>query len=259
MHPRHQQALISIVRGNCPSNSIRDKRTTLNAGLTYKETNNFLLGSRIEVGSRQYTVANLGLSHSRRMLGGLWVFDASYAQGLGLFGAVGRGEPGAGDADPEFSKFSGTISVTRPFAVSGQNLQLSSMISGQYSPDNLFGAEQISLGGYSNVRGLRDSVFFGNSGLFTRNEIAWRTMPWADNATLAKRLGELRPYAGIDYGHVFGEERFGLEGGDIAGWTVGMRLAGGNIGADIGYSRIFQNSAETGARDLFFVSTSLQW
>lgn len=237
----------------------KDSITTLNAGLNYKETNNFLMGSRIEVGSRQYTVANLGLSHSRRMLGGLWVFDVNYAQGLGLFGATERGEPGAGDAEPEFSKFSGTISVTQPFQVAGQNLQFSSMINGQYSPDNLYGAEQMSLGGYSNVRALRDSVLFGNNGLFTRNEITWRTMPWADNAMLAKGLGELRPYAGIDYGHIFEQDRFGIEGGDIAGWTVGARLAGGRIGADIGYSRIFQNSAETAPRDLFFVSTSLRW
>ncbi|GAB1581069.1 ShlB/FhaC/HecB family hemolysin secretion/activation protein [Phyllobacterium phragmitis] len=237
----------------------KDSITTLNAGLTYKETNNFLMGSRIEVGSREYTVANLGVSHSRRWLGGLWVFDVSYSQGLGIFGAVERGEPGAGDADPQFSKFSGTVSVTRPFELSGQNLQFSSMINGQYSPDNLFGAEQISLGGYSNVRGVRDSVLFGNNGFFTRNEITWRTMPWADNAFLAKGLGELRPYVGLDYGHVFGEERYRIEGGDIAGWTVGARLAGGRIGADIGYSRIFEASAEAADKDIFFVSTSLRW
>ncbi|PRD40443.1 ShlB/FhaC/HecB family hemolysin secretion/activation protein [Phyllobacterium phragmitis] len=237
----------------------KDSITTLNAGITYKETNNFLMGSRIEVGSREYTVANLGASHSRRWLGGLWVFDVSYSQGLGIFGAVERGEPGAGDADPQFSKFSGTVSVTRPFELSGQNLQFSGMINGQYSPDNLFGAEQISLGGYSNVRGVRDSVLFGNNGFFTRNEITWRTMPWADNAFLAKGLGELRPYVGLDYGHVFGEERYGIEGGDMAGWTVGARLAGGRIGADIGYSRIFEASAEAADKDIFFVSTSLRW
>ncbi|GGB10570.1 peptide transporter [Brucella endophytica] len=236
----------------------KDSITTLNAGLNYKETNNFLMGSRIEVGSRQYTVANLGVSHSRRMLGGLWAFDVSYSQGLGLFGATERGDPGAGDAEPEFSKVSGTVSVTQPFQVATQNFQFSSMINGQYSPDNLYGAEQISLGGYSNVRGTRDSVLFGNSGMFSRNEIVWRTMPWGDHAFLAQNLGELRPYAAIDYGHIFEQERYGIDGGDIAGWTVGMRLAGGKLGADIGYSRIFKASAEVD-EGLFFVSTSLRW
>ncbi len=240
---------------------LRDQNsiTTLNAGIAYKETNNFLMGNRIEVGSRQYSVANLGLSHSRRMLGGLWVFDLSYNQGLGLFGATKRGDPGAGDAEPEFSKFTGTINVTKPFQLASQNLQFSTLINGQYSPDNLYGAEQISLGGYSNVRGTRDSILFGNNGLFTRNEITWRTLPWRDSELLTKRLGEFRPYAAIDYGHVFGQDRFGIEGGDVSGWTVGARLAGGNIGADLGYSRIIKSTADTSSRDLFFVSTSLQF
>ncbi len=240
---------------------LRDQNsiTTLNAGIAYKETNNFLMGNRIEVGSRQYSVVNLGLSHSRRMLGGLWAFDLSYNQGLGLFGATKRGDPGAGDAEPEFSKFTGTINVTKPFQLAGQNLQFSTLINGQYSPDNLYGAEQISLGGYSNVRGLRDSVLFGNNGLFTRNEIIWRTLPWKDSELLSKRLGEFRPYAAIDYGHVFRQNRFYIESGDVSSWTVGARLAGGNIGADIGYSRIIKSTADTSSKDLFFVSTSLQW
>lgn len=240
---------------------LRDQNsiTTLNAGIAYKETNNFLMGNRIEVGSRQYSVANFGISHSRRMLGGLWVFDLSYNQGLGVFGATKRGDPGAGDAEPEFSKFTGTINVTKPFQLASQNLQFSTLINGQYSPDNLYGAEQISLGGYSNVRGTRDSILFGNNGLFTRNEITWRTVPWKDSELLTKRLGEFRPYAAIDYGHVFGQDRFGIEGGDVSGWTVGARLAGGNIGADIGYSRIIKATANTSLKDLFFVSTSLQW
>lgn len=240
---------------------LRDQNsiTTLNAGIAYKETNNFLMGNLIEVGSRQYSVANLGISHSRRMLGGLWLFDLSYNQGLGLFGATKRGDPGAGDAEPEFSKFTGTINVTKPFQLASQNLQFSTLINGQYSPDNLYGAEQISLGGYSNVRGTRDSILFGNNGLFTRNEITWRTLPWKDSELLTKRLGEFRPYAAIDYGHVFGQDGFGIEGGDVSGWTVGARLAGGNIGADIGYSRIIKATANTSSKDLFFVSTSLQW
>lgn len=237
----------------------KDSITTLNAGLAYKATDNFLMGSLIEVGSREYSVANLGLSHSRRMLGGLWVFDLSYNQGLGVFGATKRGDPGAGDAEPEFSKFTGTINVTKPFQLASQNLQFSTLINGQYSPDNLYGAEQISLGGYSNVRGTRDSILFGNNGVFTRNEITWRTLPWKDSELLTKRLGELRPYGAIDYGHVFEQTRFGIEGGDVSGWTVGARLAGGNIGADIGYSRLIKSTAETNGKDLFFVSTSLQW
>jgi hemolysin activation/secretion protein len=240
---------------------LRDKAsiTTLNAALNYKQTDNFLMGNRIEVGSRQYTVGSIGISHSRRMLGGVWVFDLGYSQGLDMFDAVRRGDPAAADADPEFSKFSATLNVTTPFEISGQKLQFATLVNGQYSPDNLFGAEQMSLGGYSNVRGTRDSILFGNNGVFTHNELVWRTQPWAENALLAERLGELRPYAGIDYGHVFGQERFDIETGDIASWTVGSRLAGGTVNADLGYSHIFKSTADATMRNLFFMSASLQF
>lgn len=237
----------------------KDSITTVRTGLTYKQTDNFLLGNRIEVGSRQYSVGSIGLSHSRRMLGGIWVFDGTYDQGLDLFDAVDTGDPGAGNADPRFAKFSANISVTQPFEISGQHFEAVSLVSGQYSPDNLFGAEQMSLGSYSNVRGLRESVLFGNNGLFARNEIVWRTMPWENDGPLAKVLGELRPYVGLDYGHVYSQQRFGISGGDLSSWTIGARLAGGNLNLDLGYSGILTSSVDDDNTGLFFVTTSIQW
>nr|WP_244481570.1 ShlB/FhaC/HecB family hemolysin secretion/activation protein [Rhizobium sp. Root1203] len=237
----------------------KDSITTVRSGLTYKQTDNFLLGNRIEVGSRRYSVGSLGLSHSRRMLGGVWAFDASYDQGLDLFGAVDAGEPGAGSADPRFSKFSVTLSITEPFEIAGAHLEATSLLSGQYSPDNLFGAEQISLGGYSNVRGLRESVLFGNNGMFTHNEFAWRTMPWANDGTIAKILGELRPYIGLDYGRVFSQGRFDITGGDLSSWTAGARLVGGSLNVDLGYSDILSSSTATDDAGFFYVSASVHW
>ncbi|NTF98473.1 ShlB/FhaC/HecB family hemolysin secretion/activation protein, partial [Rhizobium rhizogenes] len=229
----------------------KDSITTLNTGLTYKETNNFLLGSKIEVGSRKYTAGDLGISHSRRMLGGLWVFDLSYSQGLNLFDAVAPGDAGAGDADPRFSKFSGTITVTRPFEVSEQRFELNSIVTGQYSPDNLFGAEQISLGGYSSVRGTRETMLYGNNGFFVRNDLVWRTQPFADNAELAKILGEFRPYVGLDYGRIARQARYRIDGGDMLGWTAGAKLAGGHVNFDIGYSDIFGGTTDRRDAGLF--------
>ncbi|QRM39232.1 ShlB/FhaC/HecB family hemolysin secretion/activation protein [Rhizobium rhizogenes] len=237
----------------------KDSITTLNTGLTYKETNNFLLGSKIEVGSRKYTAGDLGISHSRRMLGGLWVFDLSYSQGLNLFDAVAPGDAGAGDADPRFSKFSGTITVTRPFEVSEQRFELNSIVTGQYSPDNLFGAEQISLGGYSSVRGTRETMLYGNNGFFVRNDLVWRTQPFADNAELAKIFGEFRPYVGLDYGRIARQTRYRIDGGDMLGWTAGAKLAGGHVNFDIGYSDIFGGTTDRRDAGLLFVSTSVKW
>ncbi|MBO9166775.1 ShlB/FhaC/HecB family hemolysin secretion/activation protein [Rhizobium sp. L80/93] len=237
----------------------KDSITTFNSGLTYKETNNFLLGNKIEVGSRRYTVGDLGISHSRRMLGGLWVFDLSYSQGLNLFDAVGPGDVGAGDADPRFSKFTGTITMTKPFELAEQHFEVNSIITGQYSPDNLFGTEQFSIGGYSNVRGTRETMLYGNNGFFVRNDLAWRTQPFASHAELVKLFGEFRPYVGLDYGRIPSQSRYRIEGGDMFGWTVGAKLAGGHVNFDIGYSDIFGGTVDRHNAGLLFASTSVRW
>lgn len=237
----------------------KDSITTLNTGLTYKETNNFLLGNRIEVGSRKYTVGDLGISHSRRMLGGLWVFDLSYSQGLDLFDAVAPDDVGAGDADPRFSKFTGTITMTRPFELASQRFEINSIVTGQYSPDNMFGAEQISVGGYSSVRGTRETMLYGNDGFFVRNDLVWRTQPFSENAELAKILGEFRPYLGLDYGRIASQARYQIDGGDMFGWTVGAKLAGGNVNFDMGYSDVFGGTVSRRDSGLLFVSTSVRW
>ncbi|PDT12598.1 ShlB/FhaC/HecB family hemolysin secretion/activation protein [Rhizobium sp. M1] len=237
----------------------KDSITTVRSSLTYKQTNNFLLGNLIEVGSRRYTVGEIGISHSRRMFGGIWVFDASYDRGLGLFDAVKAGEPGAGDADPRFSKFNATITVTQPFQAIGRQFELTSLVSGQYSPDNLLGAEQMSLGSYSNVRGTRESVLFGNNGVFSHNEIVWRTKSNESGGGAAKAFGELRPYLGFDYGHVYAQKRFDMTGGDLAGWTAGIRAVGGTISADLGYSDILASSVDHVDGGLFYFSASAHW
>ncbi|WP_051320948.1 ShlB/FhaC/HecB family hemolysin secretion/activation protein [Rhizobium mesoamericanum] len=238
----------------------RDKNsmTTIRGGLTYKQTDNFLLGNRIEVGSRRYSVGTIGISHPRQMLGGIFAFDLTLDQGLDLFDAVQPGEPGAGTADPRFSKFGATVSGTRPYEISGERFELTTLLSGQYSPDNLFGAEQIGLGGYSNVRGIRQSVIFGNNGFFSHNEFAWRITPF-EGGQAAAILGELRPYVGLDFGRVFAQRRFDIEGGHLASWTVGARLVGGSLSADVGYSKTFASSVDEGRGNLIFASATARW
>lgn len=233
--------------------------TTLNLSLAYKETNNFLLGNKIEVGSRNYTVGSIGLSHSRQMLKGTWTFDLTYSQGLGIFGAVRKHEPGAGDADPEFSKFALTVSVLTPFKIGEQNFLLNNLLVGQYSPDNLFGAEQMSLGGYSNVRGVRESMLFGNNGFFMRNDLIWRSMPWANQAALVTALGEFRPYVGLDYGQIFAQSKYNFANENLASWTVGAKLAGGRMSLDLGYSDIFSSTVKRTDTGQTFVSVAMSF
>ncbi|GAA5097975.1 two-partner secretion system transporter TpsB2 [Bartonella acomydis] len=231
--------------------------TTLNLGLSYKRTNNYLLGNKIEVGSRQYSVANFGISHSRQMLGGTWTFDISYLQGLTIFYSVKKHSPGAGDAEPQFAKFTGTLNIMTPFEVSGWNFVLSNLFSGQYSPHHLLAAEQISLGGASNVRGTRESLIFGNNGFFIRNDLMLRTIPWRNNATLKKVFGEFRPYVGLDYGRVFAQPLYGFTNEQLAGWTAGIKLAGGLVSLDARYSSIFWSTVKHKKSDTFLMTLTM--
>ncbi len=231
--------------------------TTLNVGLSYKRTNNYLLGNKIEVGSRQYSVANFGISHSRQMLGGTWTFDVSYLQGLPFFHSVKKHTPGAGDAEPQFAKFTGTLSVMTLFKVGEWNFLLSTLLSGQYSPHNLLGAEQISLGGASNVRGTREGLIFGNNGFFIRNDLLLRTIPWNNHATFKKVFGELRPFVGLDYGRVFSQPLYGLTNEQLAGWTAGIKLSGGMVSLDAHYSSIFWSTTAHKKSGTFFMTLAM--
>lgn len=233
--------------------------TQVRGGLTYKQTENFLLGNLIEVGSRRYTVGSLGISHSRAAFGGSWSFDIGVDQGLDLFNAVNAGAPGAGDADPKFTKLSATVNASYPFELGGLRFEANSIFNGQITRDNLFGAEQISLGGFSSVRGSREGLLFGNSGFFVRNELSWRTVPWESNAGVMELLGEWRPYLALDYGRVFAQPAYQIDSGDMFGWTVGSRLTGGRLNVEIGFSDGVASSKPREDTGLFFVVTSLKW
>ncbi|SPU27768.1 Hemolysin transporter protein shlB precursor [Candidatus Bartonella washoeensis] len=236
--------------------------TTLNLGLSYKRTNNYLLGNKIEVGSRQYSVANFGISHSRQMLGGTWTFDVNYLQGLKWFHSVKKHDPGAGDAEPQFAKFTGTLSTMTPFKVGEWNFIFNTLLVGQYSPHNLLGAEQISLGGASNVRGTRESLLFGNNGFFSRNDLSLRAVPWSNSAPLKKVFGEFRPYVGLDYGCVFSQSQtdnhlYGLTREQLAGWTAGVKLVGGIVSLDASYSSILWSTVKHNKSGTVFVTITM--
>jgi len=233
--------------------------TNLNISLAHKATSNFLMGSKIETGSRHYTVGTIGLSHSRRMLAGTWSFDVNYLQGLSWFGAVNKHDISAGGADPRFGKWTAAVSAVTPFKLGGRNFILNNLLTGQYSPDSLFGAEQLSLGDYYNVRGVRDSLLFGNNGFFFRNDLIWRSAPWQNNARLSGFLGEFRPYAGLDFGRVMAKKRDGLTNGHLASWTAGAKLAGGKLSLDAGYSGIFSSTAGKVNSGLAFVNIAVSF
>lgn len=236
-----------------------DNLTKIRAVVAYKESDNFLLGQKIEVGSRKYTVGSIGLSHSLRAMGSLWNVDFGLERGLGWLGAVDKGSPSAGDAEPRFTKVTAATSMNHPFSVRQLDLALSSQGSLQWSPDNLFGSEQISLGGWSSVRGSRDGLLFGNNGYFVRNELSMSLSPWKETEWASTLFGQLQPYLGLDFGHILSQPRYGISSGGAHALTAGARLTGGHISLDTGYSEIYASSDRKQNRQIFFFNISTQW
>ena len=118
----------------------------------------------------------------------------------------------------QFSKWDFWLNFTRPFEFAGLvPATYDGSVSGQWSDDLLFGSEQMSLGGYSSVRGVRAAQLFGNRAVMMRNE--W-SVQWSRPGEIASVL---EPYVGFDCGAVFAQAAFGVEGDTLCGATLGLR------------------------------------
>ncbi len=152
----------------------RDRRsiTSLSGTLAWKRTENFILGSRLKVSSRDLSIGSLELLHSRRLWNGQLLASASYHRGLGLFGSFDDKTAPAGSPKGRFRRVNVGLDYFRPLRFGHFDATYSGQLSGQYSPDRLFASEQLAYGGYGTVRGLRESALFGNRGVMTRHEFA---------------------------------------------------------------------------------------
>ena len=197
----------------------------------------FILGSRVDVSSRDLSVGSLELGNSRQLWNGQLVATVSYNQGLDIWGAFDDDTAPVGSPKGQFRSVNGSVSYFKPFKLGDLTASYNGQISGQYTPDLLFGSEQVAYGGYSTVRGLRESVVFGNRGIMTRNEFALR-LPQSKSQQLTKIFGAPEVYTAIDFGHVFSEGTYRIKGGNLLGAAMGLRSQYKNLSVDISWSDI---------------------
>jgi hemolysin activation/secretion protein len=217
-------------------------KTWVTGRIARKSTDNFLLGAHIDANSRVLTVATMELGHSRRIAGGELTALAGFHQGIRAFNAL-EDDPARTEDTPkaQFSKITGSITYGRPFKLGGRDMKFRSTLSGQWSNDLLFGSEQLSIGGPSSVRGTAESLYYGNSGVYLRNEIS-APLAAPQNAKLAKVIGRLEPYAALDVGHVPGSDSKNTKAGSAVGATVGIRNSGAQMKFELSYSNILATS-----------------
>ncbi|WP_426576200.1 ShlB/FhaC/HecB family hemolysin secretion/activation protein [Xenorhabdus stockiae] len=95
------------------------------------------------------------------------------------------------------------------------NIAYLTSIHGQLSMDNLFSSEQMSLGGFYSVRGYKKSLN-GNQGLYWRQEVTHQLD--------IGQLGMLMLTGSVDYGHMVGQRRYGVDKAHLLGTAFGGTL-----------------------------------
>lgn len=227
----------------------QQSKTWVTGRLTWKSTDNFLLGSHIDASSRILTIASVGLGHSHTVLGGELEANIGIERGLSIFGAVDDRFADAGSPKAQFTKETASLSYTKSADLGALTGIFSTRLSGQRSDDPLFASEQMSLGGVSSVRGSREAVFSGSDAILLRTELSV-LLPKSDTPVLGEAFGQLEPYAAIDWGRAFANEEDGSLAGSATGVSLGLRNRGGRLNFDISWSRIIATDPGSAGADL---------
>ncbi|WP_375612458.1 ShlB/FhaC/HecB family hemolysin secretion/activation protein [Bartonella sp. AA9NXGY] len=222
----------------------QEGKTWVTGRLTWKYSDNFIMGSRVDVSSRKLAIATFELDHSRKWLGGELSAHIGFHKGLAILGAYDdKEQENATKNSPkgQFSKLSFSLGYVRPFSLKQYNFRYNTLFSGQLSPDTLFSSEQISLGGSSSVRGVREAIYYGNNGAFWRNELSL-LLPGFSSRMGRKFMSQFAPYMALDLGAVANNVNKNSFGGSLVGATLGFHATGDITDIDVSYSNILTQS-----------------
>lgn len=210
----------------------QNSRAWLSAGLTFKNTQNFLAGQFLEVSSRRLTVLDIGGSVSAAFAGGVLSADVGLAKGLRLGSAL-LDDAGLPDFAPraQFKKLSYSTGYSRSLELFGVGTSFSTQLTGQRAAHTLYGSEQIAIGGIYSVRGFVRNTLSGDEGAYLRSEVSFRR-----SFNLGSQAISSRVYAAIDTGRVKGKVRSGLEG-NLTGMALGVVLSSHAVSLDLSYTR----------------------
>lgn len=191
------------------------RRVGLDLGLSRRRTENRMAGQRLVVSSPTLSALSVGLNYSATLYQGYFTLNPAISHGLPILGATADPPESEGTPRSQFRKFS--LSSSYFYPLTDSTYYLTSAYA-QTSPDNLYAAERLSLGGQYSVRGFKEQALAGNRGGYWRNEINWqiKTLP---------ALGELTLTGMLDGGWLPGE-RGRTDGGGVIGAAAGLSLNG---------------------------------
>lgn len=152
-------------------------KTSLNVGLAYLRSNNYIEDSHIDVSSNRLSEAQFGINHGRRIGSAFINIDLGMQDGIGAFGSQSDDRTSSSQPDARYRKYTGTLSYLQPFKLWDESLSFSSLMTGQHSEDVLFSPQRMSLGGLSSIRGYKDQTLSGDLGLAASRACRIRHQP----------------------------------------------------------------------------------
>lgn len=207
----------------------RDSKSKSIAGasVTTREVANYIEDTKLTLSSYNLCTGTFRLQHSRRMGQATGSAGVEYHHGFSAMGAERNPDQYSGMPDTVYDRYVGTASLSLPLPPDEEHLALRSSVYAQWSPDTLYGAEQVVVGGLYSVRGFHDESVSGNMGGYWRNEITWsQALPQLPVQALNRLLSTMQPYVFYDAGYVHPQQDRDLDKGMLQGAGVGMRLRG---------------------------------
>ncbi len=192
------------------------QRLTLQGSLKHKNANTQFASQTLSISSPTLTSLSFTPQYSTMLGQGYFTFNPVAEWGVSAFGAspdtLAKDSPRS-----HYRKF--TLSSSYQYYFSNGMTYLTSFY-GQYSPDNLYGIERISIGGQYSVRGYHEQSLSGNRGGYWRNEIH------KDISTTS--IGQFRVISALDYGFI-ASDKYHVEHNTLAGGAVGLSFTGNSL------------------------------
>ncbi len=190
-----------------------EQRFTLQGSVKHKRAQTRLADQTLTISSPTLTSLTVSPQYSTTLGQGYFTFNPAVEWGVSAFGAspdtLAKDSPRS-----HYRKFSVSSSYQYYFANGPTYL---TSFYGQYSPDNLYGIERISLGGQYSVRGYHEQSLSGNRGGYWRNEVN------SDIANTA--IGQFRLIGALDAGFI-AADNYQVEANTLAGAAVGLSFTG---------------------------------
>lgn len=238
-------------------------RVVLSSALEHRNSRNFIEDVFIETSSPRLTHAELGVSVTLPLAGGVLVSSLGVSRGLTWFGAAEDSNHMPDDAPrAQATSYDLAALFSYPIKIGALRVDYLGSFGGQYTDEILFSSRQISITGFYGVRGLRGSVVAADRGMYLRNELSV-SLPGGGLRAADRVLENALPGAGFrvftafDAGKTY--EHFGEKDQFLSSWSVG--LGGGWRGASfsVTHSGLIQDGTLNNQADNQTTYVQLVW